>query len=119
MPPERHSLHRRERRQDHRHSHTLQVLGVVVVRVVPGRRGLSFWAVRRAPGPSAPGFGSRLYRHVEAHARSLGAVELALDTAEGAIHLRSWYERLGFRFIQFISWDQTNYRSVILSKALD
>ena len=65
------------------------------------------------------GIGSRIYEHVEAFARSLGVAELALDTAEGAFHLRRWYERLGFRFVQFISWDETNYRSVILSKALN
>ena len=64
------------------------------------------------------GIGFRLYEHVEAFARSLGVDELALDTAEGAQHLRRWYERLGFRFIQFISWNETNYRSVILSKSL-
>jgi GNAT superfamily N-acetyltransferase len=65
------------------------------------------------------GIGSRLYEHIEAFARSLGVAELALDTAEGALHLRYWYERLGFRFVQFISWDETNYRSVILSKLLN
>lgn len=74
------------------------------------------FAVR--PELQGRGIGSRLYAHVEAFARSLGVDELALDTAEGAHHLRSWYERLGFRFIQFISWNETNYRSVILSKFL-
>ena len=64
------------------------------------------------------GIGSRLYERVEAFARSLNVVELALDTAEGAHHLRRWYECLGFRFVQFISWSETNYRSVILSKSL-
>lgn len=55
---------------------------------------------------------------VEQHARDHEAAELALDTAEGAIHLRQWYERLGFRFIEHVSWQDTNYRSVILSKQL-
>jgi GNAT superfamily N-acetyltransferase len=64
------------------------------------------------------GIGTKIYEHVETCARSLGAGELALDTAEGALHLRRWYTRLGFRFIQFITWDVTNYRSVILSKSL-
>ena len=75
------------------------------------------FAVR--PDLQRRGFGSGIYEHVEAFARSLGAAELALDTAEGALHLRRWYERLGFRFVQFISWDETNYRSVILSKSLN
>ncbi|HTV40404.1 MAG TPA: GNAT family N-acetyltransferase [Candidatus Sulfotelmatobacter sp.] len=74
------------------------------------------FAVR--PELQGRGFGSRLYEHVEAFTRSLGVDELALDTAEGAQHLRRWYERLGFRLIQFISWNETNYRSVILSKSL-
>jgi GNAT superfamily N-acetyltransferase len=75
------------------------------------------FAVR--PDLQKRGIGSRIYEHVEVFARSLGVVELALDTAEGALHLRRWYERLGFRFVQFISWDETNYRSVILSKTLN
>ena len=74
------------------------------------------FAVR--PDLQRRGVGLRIYEHVEAFAHSLGAAELALDTAEGALHLRGWYERLGFRFVQFISWDETNYRSVILSKSL-
>jgi GNAT superfamily N-acetyltransferase len=64
------------------------------------------------------GIGRQLYENLEALARRHGAEELALDTAEGADHLRQWYERLGFRFIQFMSWEETNYRSVILSKSL-
>ncbi|MBW1796697.1 MAG: GNAT family N-acetyltransferase, partial [Deltaproteobacteria bacterium] len=45
-----------------------------------------------------------------------GASELALDTAEQATHLINWYERLGYRFIEYVDWDVTNYRSVIMSK---
>lgn len=51
---------------------------------------------------------------IEQQARTRGATALALDTA----HLRQWYERLGFRFIEFVSWHDTDYRSVILSKPL-
>ncbi|KXK57320.1 MAG: hypothetical protein UZ07_CHB004000728 [Chlorobi bacterium OLB7] len=54
----------------------------------------------------------------EAEARALGATELALDTAQPAEHLCQWYQRLGFRFIEYAQWDVTNYRSVILSKRL-
>jgi predicted N-acetyltransferase YhbS len=82
----------------------------------PGVCYFGQFAVR--PDLQRNGIGSRLYKHIEASARSLGAAELALDTAEGAVHLRQWYERLGFRFIQFTSWDEVNYRSVILSKSL-
>ena len=57
-------------------------------------------------------------RVIEQRALQQGATELALDTAEGATHLIRWYERLGFRFIQHVSWDETNYRSVVMSKRL-
>ncbi len=70
------------------------------------------------PDLQRQGIGSKLYEYVETFARSLDVDDLALDTAEGVLHLRRWYEHLGFRFIQFISWDETNYRSVILSKSL-
>ena len=77
---------------------------------------LGQFAVR--PDLQRRGIGLRLYAEAESRARQLGAEELALDTAEGAIHLRQWYERLGFRFADFVSWDETNYRSVVLSKRL-
>jgi hypothetical protein len=43
---------------------------------------------------------------------------MALDTAEGATHLRRCYEAIGYRFIQYISWHDTNYLSLVLSKRL-
>jgi hypothetical protein len=57
--------------------------------------------------------------HAEACARELGAADLALDTAEPAVRLRRWYDRLGFEFVQFVSWDVTNYRSVVMVKPLN
>ena len=64
------------------------------------------------------GIGAQMIKFAEEAARTLGATELALDTAEPAQHLRQWYQRLGFRFIEYAQWDVTNYRSVILSKQL-
>ena len=64
------------------------------------------------------GIGSRLVRHVEAAARTSGCTTLALDTAEGATHLVRWYERLGFRAVDYVKWDVTNYRSVVMCKEL-
>lgn len=64
------------------------------------------------------GIGLRMMQLAEEQARAFGATELALDTAEPAEHLCQWYQRLGFRFIQYVQWDVTNYRSVILSKRL-
>ncbi len=64
------------------------------------------------------GIGLLLLKFIEQKARARGASELALDTAEGALHLRQWYERCGFRCVGHVSWHDTNYRSVVLSKTL-
>ena len=82
----------------------------------PGVFRFGQFAVR--PDLQRRGIGLALFKQVETTAIALDAAELALDTADGAHHLRRWYERLGFRFIEFVSWNQTNYRSVILSKKL-
>ncbi|MDZ4404312.1 bifunctional GNAT family N-acetyltransferase/class I SAM-dependent methyltransferase [Prosthecobacter sp.] len=82
----------------------------------PGVWSFGQFAVR--PDLQRNGLGARLMRVIERRAFQHGATELALDTAEGATHLVRWYERLGFRFIQHVSWDETNYRSVVMSKRL-
>lgn len=64
------------------------------------------------------GIGRLLMEKVETMAREEGAAEIALDTAEGATHLIEYYGRRGYRFIEFVQWNVTNYRSVILSKSL-
>jgi GNAT superfamily N-acetyltransferase len=64
------------------------------------------------------GIAAKLMAHAEAYARERGMTELALDTAEPAIHLIDWYTRLGFRFVGHQQWEVTNYRSVIMSKVL-
>src|SRR5688572_26244140 len=61
------------------------------------------------------GIGRALLQAAEDRARFLGAAEVVLSTAESATHLRDWYERLGFHFVEFVAWSTTNYRSVILS----
>ena len=70
------------------------------------------------PDLQRKGIGAKLMRYVEDVAARDGASKLALDTAEPATHLIEWYERLGYRFIEYIDWDITNYRSVIMSKAV-
>lgn len=70
------------------------------------------------PTLQAKGLGHQLMSVVEARALTTGAHEIALDTAEPATHLVSWYTRLGYRFIEHAQWSHTNYRSVILSKTL-
>ena len=64
------------------------------------------------------GLGSLMMDIIESHAKKAGAVEIALDTAEGAAHLIKYYKKRGYRFIEYVNWDVTNYRSVIMSKKL-
>lgn len=64
------------------------------------------------------GIGRMLLDQVEADARRAGCEILALDTAEGARHLIDWYEKLGFKFVEYAQWDVTNYRSVIMARSL-
>ena len=65
------------------------------------------------------GIGSKMMDIVEDEARNMENVkEIALDTAETAHHLIAFYRKRGYKYIETISWDMTNYNSVILSKAL-
>lgn len=64
------------------------------------------------------GLGSAILGFIEKRAVALGAMEFALDTAEPAHHLIRFYERRGFRFVEFVQWETTNYRSVVMSKSL-
>jgi GNAT superfamily N-acetyltransferase len=82
----------------------------------PGVYAFGQFCVR--PSLQRCGLGARMMRTVEDLARAKGAAELACDTAEHAHHLRQWYDRMGYRFIEFAQWDVTNFRSVILSKRL-
>lgn len=70
------------------------------------------------PSLQRRGLGSRLMDFVEQRAADLGAIEIALDTAEPAAHLIALYEARGYRFAGYEQWNHTNYRSVILSKSL-
>ena len=64
------------------------------------------------------GIGSRLIECIEKYAKDSGDEELALDTAEGASHLIDAYSKRGYRFIEYVNWKDTNYRSVVMSKKL-
>ncbi|MDQ6766751.1 MAG: GNAT family N-acetyltransferase [Candidatus Eremiobacteraeota bacterium] len=64
------------------------------------------------------GIGSHLIHLAEQLAPSLGAVELALDTAEDATQLIKSYEKRGYRFVEFARWQGKTYRSVIMSKSI-
>ena len=64
------------------------------------------------------GIGSKMMELVEEHSLQRGDEELALDTAEGAHHLIEIYTKREYRFIEYVQWEVTNYRSVIMSKKL-
>jgi len=70
------------------------------------------------PDLQGQGIGSRMLKHIEKRAIILGARELAFDTAEPAAHLIKYYENRGYRFIEIVDWEMTNYLSVIMSKYL-
>lgn len=65
------------------------------------------------------GIGNKMMDIVEEEAKRIKNVtELALDTAESAHHLIEFYKKREYRYVETIQWDLTNYKSVILSKAL-
>ena len=64
------------------------------------------------------GLGSLMMTMLEARAKELGAEELALDTSEHATDLIRMYEKRGYKRVDYTTWAEVNYRSVILSKPL-
>lgn len=62
--------------------------------------------------------GTLLMDLVEERAWRAGAHEIALDTAEQADDLIAWYGRRGYRLVENVDWEATNYQSVVLSKRL-
>jgi GNAT superfamily N-acetyltransferase len=78
----------------------------------------SFGQFAVEPSLQRAGIGSQLMDAVESRAVESGAGEIALDTAEGATHLIELYKRRGYREVGIADWDETNYQSMILSKAI-
>jgi GNAT superfamily N-acetyltransferase len=68
------------------------------------------------PELQAIGIGGMLMATCERRALEIGARRLALSMAEPDHALRRYYERRGYRFVQFWQWPYTNYRSVILAR---
>lgn len=71
-----------------------------------------------APEHQSRGLGTRLLEHAESWVRNHLYTEIAIDTAEPAKHLVSFYERRGYRHIGWAQWEGKRYRSVIMSKDL-
>ena len=74
------------------------------------------FAVR--PSHQGRGIGSRLLGLIEQRAQEKGVGELALDTSEKAVQLIELYQAKGFRFVEYVEWRDTNYRSMVFSKKL-
>lgn len=70
------------------------------------------------PSLRGQGIGLALYKTVEQQARLMGAIEIALDTAEPASELIDMYKKWGFDIVDHADWNSTNYKSVIMAKAL-
>lgn len=64
------------------------------------------------------GIGRALIARCESWARDTGHNDLALDTAEPAVHLVKLYASLGFVAVGSVQWPGKVYRSVVMSKAL-
>ena len=65
------------------------------------------------------GIGRALIEMMERKALNERKKELALDTSEKAEELIEYYERRGFRKVDLVQWDVTNYRSIVMSKTLE
>jgi ribosomal protein S18 acetylase RimI-like enzyme len=83
---------------------------------IAGARKLNQLGVE--PSMQGRGIGKRLFVHAEEYARAQGVTALVLDTAENATHLIDWYKRMGYKFEEYVQWDVTNYRSVVLVKSI-
>jgi GNAT superfamily N-acetyltransferase len=70
------------------------------------------------PALQGQGIGGALMDEAERRAAAAGASHLVGDTAEPAVHLVRFYERLGFRAVDHVRWPGKVYRSVILAKPL-
>jgi len=82
----------------------------------PGVSSLHQFAID--PNFQSKGLGSQLLAKAENFAMSQGIAELALDTSEHARELINFYLKKGYRKVDTIKWEHTNYSSVVLSKSL-
>jgi len=78
----------------------------------------SFYQFCVDPELRGHGLGRFLIQFVERRAVQLGATEMAIDTAEQARHLISMYKRYGYRPVDRLKWEATNYDSIVLAKSL-
>lgn len=106
-----------------------KIIGTIVVNFPGWTKGTAFYEQSHVahfgqfavlPEFQKTGLGSLLLDITEQLAfTALGATELALDTSEHAHHLLEYYSKRGYRFIEYVQWDVTNYLSKTLSKSID
>lgn len=70
------------------------------------------------PDARGQGWARVLFDLLRGHAHESGATLLELDTAVPAMHLRSPYERWGFREREVIHWPGKTHDSVVMSRDL-
>lgn len=70
------------------------------------------------PELQGQGIGGQLLDFVENRAKETGAAYIALDTADKAQHLISFYQKRGYLIVSKADWKETNYESVIMAKKL-
>jgi GNAT superfamily N-acetyltransferase len=70
------------------------------------------------PTYQGEGLGSRLLFQAEEQAILAGMHTMSLDTAEGVPELIAYYEKKGYKPVEFHQWHTANYRSIILAKKL-
>jgi GNAT superfamily N-acetyltransferase len=71
-----------------------------------------------APEHQGRGLGVQLLQCAESWAKGHGYAEMAIDTAEPADHLISFYSHCGYRRVDWVQWEGKLYRSVVMSKDL-
>jgi RimJ/RimL family protein N-acetyltransferase len=104
-----------------------RLVGIITLAEITTTRGSPFYdrddvasfgqfAVR--PSHQGRGIGAKLLDLVEQRAREKGVGELALDTSERAVQLIELYKAKGYRFVEYLQWRDTNYRSMVFAKML-
>jgi GNAT superfamily N-acetyltransferase len=103
------------------------IVGIITLAETSATRGCPFYdrpdvasfgqfAVR--PTHQARGIGAKLLDLVEQRAREKDVGELALDTSERATQLIELYQSKEYRFVEYVQWPDTNYRSMVFSRKL-
>lgn len=78
----------------------------------------TYYQLAVRPTHQGRGLGRQLVGLAEQRIRDRGISNLAIDTSSQATTLIAWYRCLGYRDAGRWHWDVTNYKSIVLAKAL-